>query len=129
MLKKYRNILFWVCASFLLVGGILIAGEISTDLDPTPTFHTLEDVYNKLTDEPYTDENHDLLPTTSTDNETMYSLEDIFDITPVYRELNNSTTTLQAGIYSTTTLSDIEPNLLPENIVSGAEIFGVTGTY
>ncbi len=129
MSNKYIKISIIILALVLVVVGILFAGDILTQTEaPSPTGYTLEDIYNKLTDSGYTSSpSHDLKTSNSTSTPSMYSLEDIFTIVPEYKTLSDSTTTLSAGIYSTTTLSDIELNLLPDNIASGTTIFGVTG--
>lgn len=108
-----------------------MAGVIDRPADtPETTFYTLEDVYNKITDINYTTEpNHNLSPDISTSTNSMYSLEDIFTAIPDYQVLDNSTSTIAVGVYATTTLADIETNLLPENIATGTELFGVVGTF
>ncbi len=42
--------------------------------------------------------------------------------------LSDSSTSVEAGYYSATTLTDVEPDLVPENIAENVTIFGVTGT-
>ena len=133
MIKQYRNIGIFFWAALLVVGGVLLAGEVVNNSAPDPASipYTLEDVYQKLTDENYTvSPTHFLYPSIQTTETSMHSLEDIFNVIPPYRELDGSTTTVEAGIYSTTTLAEIvESGLAAENIASGTTIFGITGTY
>ena len=116
----------------MILGGVIFAGTISNNSVPSPTDspYSLENIYDKLTDPNYdTNPVHDLFPSVTTDTATMHSLKDIFTAIPDHKQLDNSTTTLVAGIYATTTLTDVEGNLKPENIASGTVMFGVTGTY
>jgi len=129
LIKRSKEILLSLCVLALVLFGIVLAGEINNALAPGSTNYTLEDIYNKLTDSGYVYSDHTLYPVVTTSSETMYSLEDIFTAVPTYQELSNSTSIIEAGIYATTTLSDIETNLLPENIATGTVMFGVTGTY
>lgn len=128
MIGKYKNILLNICTLLLVAVGILLAGEIDNNLAPVSTGYTLEDIYLKLSSSTYSNSPHGLSSSVTSDTPTMHTVEDIFNVVPAYRELGDATTTLEAGIYATTTLSDIEGDLLPENIASGTEMFGVVGT-
>jgi hypothetical protein len=130
MFNKFKIILLNTCALALVFGGVILAGNISNpggEPNANSAPYTLEDVYQKLTNQSYSYSEHSLSPTVSTSTPTMHSVEEIYNITPTRIELDNSTTTMVAGIYGTTTLSDIETNLTQENIANGVSIFGVSG--
>jgi len=132
MLKNYKIIALNIITITLVAGGVLLAATVTTPPSETPdtTFYTLEDIYGKLTDSGYSlTPTHDLFPTDPTSQNTMYSLSEIYDAVPPLRQLDGSTTTMQAGIYATTTLTDVPGSgLAPENIKAGVTIFGVEGT-
>ncbi len=132
-MKKYKNILLNICALVLVITGVVLAGEINNSSVPDTSAipYSLEDIYQKLIDPNYTaNPTHFLYPTVSTSTETMHSLRDIYGAIPTYKTLDGSTTTVEAGIYATTTLADIPGSgLLPENIASGTTMFGIEGTY
>jgi len=132
MQEKYKIILLNICAIFMVLGGVILAGTITRPTNtPTITFYTLDDIYGRLTDGGYTlSPDHDLLPLVSTNSNTMYSLEDIYDAIPTHRALSGSTTTMPAGIYLETELTSVPGSgLSASNIASGTEIFGVVGTF
>jgi len=135
MFIKYKNILISICATVLVIGGIVLAGEISNNSAPSATAipYTLSDIYNKLTDPNYTaNPSHNLYPSVGSSTESMHSLDYIYDAVPAYKTLDGSTTTIEAGIYATTTLTEIDTDisgLLPENIATGTTMFGILGTY
>jgi hypothetical protein len=131
MPEEIKGVLLSICALFFLLGGVLLAGTIARPTDvPQPTFYTLEDIYNKLTDSDYTTEpNHGLSTDIFTTTSSMYSLADIFSAIPDHQSLDNATSTIAPGIYSTTTLAEVETDLLPENIATGTELFGIIGTF
>lgn len=128
MSKKIRNFLISFVAIILLVTGVIFAGEITRNYTPETTFYNLTDIYNKLTNPDYTYQNNaSLSPSVSSDESTMFSLTDIFEAIPDYQTLDNSTTTISAGIYDTTNLSVAETDLSAINIAPGATIFGISG--
>lgn len=130
MIKNYKNILISLFAGLLMIGGIILAGELTNTSPPAITGYTLEDIYGKLTDPDYTETTKtDLFPSVSTESTTMRSLSEIWDVIPSYKALDGSTTTVETGIYEETIFSEIEADLLPENIATGTTIFGVTGTF
>jgi hypothetical protein len=47
----------------------------------------------------------------------------------IRQTLSSSTDAVNAGYYSATWLSTVDPNLAPANIKSGVTIFGILGTY
>ena len=131
MTDKYKSILLNVLSLFFVAGGILLAGSITAPSGaPAVSGYTLSDVYGKLTNPSYTlTPSHGLAPSAPVGVASMYSLDNIYNAVPAHEVMNNSTTTLAAGIYNTTTLTSIEPNLSADNIASGTEIFGITGTF
>jgi len=132
MFKKYKIILINISALLLVLGGVVLAGELNNNLAPSSTTIpvTFQDIYNKLTDPNYTaNPSHNLYASASIAGGSMPSLSAIYDVVPAYKTLDGSTTTVEAGIYATTTLTDIEAGLSPGNIASGVTIFGVTGTF
>ena len=131
-MPKYFNkeLLISIAATLIVFGGVVLAGTITPPTNtPSATFYTLNDIYNKITDPNYSYSAHNLAAIEQTNQTTMHSVSEIYDIVPAHRTLSSSSTAMTAGIYATTTISIIEPNLLPENIASGTEIFGVVGTY
>ena len=134
-LKNYKKTLMSICATIIVVGGVVLAGEITNNSTPSATAipYTLADIYGKLTDPNYTaNPSHNLYPSSPVTPGSMPSLGDVYNAVPAYKTLDGSTTTIEAGIYATTTLTDIDTNvsgLLPENIASGTTMFGITGTY
>ena len=128
-LKKNKELILSICALVLVMGGTVIAGEITSSSEPVTTMYTLSDIYYKLNVPTYTP-GHNLGPGyMSTSSPSYFSLEDVYNAVPASKVLDNSTTTIETGIYATTTLSDIEPNLKPENIASGTAVFGIMGTF
>jgi hypothetical protein len=113
-------------AGLFVVGGVILAGNINNSDAPDMTYISLSNIYEKLT-----------TGATSTDKtfsplvgpaSTMKTLSEIYEAIPVFQTLNEASTTLEAGIYATSTLlSDIDTHLDPDNIADGVEIFGVTG--
>ncbi len=131
MLNKYKNIFLNITALILVLGGVVLAGNIEPDTGaPAFTGYTLEDVYQKVSSSTYEYSAHTLAPTLSVSENSMHSLGDIYNVIPAYQTIDGSTTTLPAGIYATTTLTDItEAGLAPENIALGTTIFGVIGAF
>ena len=132
MSKYLRDFFISTFAILIVLAGIIFAGEISNNNAPSvdDMGYTLDDIYNKLIDSEYEYVAHDLFPSVSTSENTMPSLEDIYNVIPDFQTIDGSTTTLSAGIYATTTLADIsESGLLSENIKSGVTILGVEGTF
>ena len=126
--------LILISVGIIFFAGILVlAGTITNNSAPSSTEspYTLDDIYNRLTDEVYiSSPTHNLYPSAGSDTNTMHSLSEIYDAVPAYQTIDGSTSTVQAGIYATTTLTDIAGSgLIPENIASGTTMFGVTGTY
>ena len=131
MLKKFREFSVTILAAVFVLSGVILAGTIAQPTNtPAVTFYTLDDIYGKLTDAGYSSSpTHVLSPLVSTDITTMHSLGDIYGVIPAHQSLSNTTTTIAAGIYGTTTLTSVEPNLAAGNIASGTEMFGVSGTF
>ena len=133
LLKKNKEIILSICALVLVMGGVVIAGNISNNSAPSTTAipYTLSDIYGKLTNPNYTaNPSHNLYPSNPISEGSMSSLEEIYNAIPAYKTLDGSTTTVEAGAYVTTTLSDVPGSgLLPENIASGTTMFGIPGTF
>ena len=131
--KKNKELILSICAIALVMGGAVIAGNISNNSVPSTTAipYTLSDIYGKLTDSNYTaNPSHNLYPSSPIGEGSMPSLGDIYNTVPAYKTLDGSTTTIEAGIYATTTLTDIpDSGLLPGNIASGTTMFGIPGTF
>lgn len=131
MFKEAKYILIIIGALVFVTGGVLMAGTIMTQTEnPSYTGYTLEDIYQKVSSSTYINSAHTLSPSVSTSTNSMYSVDDIFRAIPAYKVLAGSTTTVEAGIYATTTLADVlGSGLLPENIAAGTTTFGITGTF
>ena len=132
MLNKYKNILLTIIATIFVCGGVVLAGELlNNDSVPSSTAitYTLEDIYQKVSSSTYSNSAHTLSPLVSTSENSMHSLGDIYGSIPAYQTIDGSTTTLSAGIYATTTLSEIDTDLVQSNIASGTTMFGIIGTF
>jgi len=131
-MSKYlnREILLTVFA-LLIVGlsGIVIAGNIDVEDAPEVSPYTLSDIYSKLTIPDYSPSDHYLYPATSTDQNTMYSIDQIYEAIPERQSLDNSTTTVPSGLYDGIAYDAVDEDIVSENIKYGATIFGVSGTY
>ena len=130
--KKYILLGVAITAIFVgyLFGNSIFAGSITPSVTPpAPTFYTMQDIYSKLTNPSYVYQSHGLDPTASSGITSMHSIDDIYNAIPTYIVLTNSTTSLPAGLYGTTTLSSVETNLIARNITNGVTVFGITGTY
>ena len=129
--RKNKEILIGFGALILVIGGVVFAGEIINNSTPVVTSYTLSDIFNKLTDPNYTaSPSHNLYPSGPVAEGSMPSLGAIYNAIPTHKTLDGSTTTIETGIYATTTLTNIPGSgLLPENIASGTTMFGITGTY
>jgi hypothetical protein len=68
------------------------------------------------------------LDPTSAPGPTMHSLEEIYQIVAVYQTLSATTTVVQAGNYAATNLTQVETDLLAENIKTNVTVFGIAGT-
>lgn len=129
-MRENKNLFISLIAGLLVIGGVILAGEITNTSAPAVTGYTLDDIYNKLTDPEYAGTSKtNLYPSVTTGTNTMRSLTDIWDAIPSYKTLDGSTTTVEAGIYGDTTLSNVDTDLSPDKIKQGATIFGVSGSF
>jgi len=132
MSKYLRDFFISTFAILIVLAGIIFAGTISNEEAPdaSGTMYTLEDIYQKMTDPDYTDlPTHDLYPAVSTAENPMSTLDEIYGAIPDFQTIDGSTTTLSAGLYATTNLTEIEDDLVGENIAAGTTIFNVEGTF
>lgn len=71
------------------------------------------------------------LDPTNAPGPTMHTLDEIYTLAEAIvspKALSADTTTVQAGYYAATNLTQVDPDLAAENIVSNVTIFGIAGT-
>lgn len=111
--------------------------------------YTLTDIYNRLTTNATATEGNHSLSSSENPAGTMYTLKQIYEAIPTIdatkilqgttylgvggtiltRTLSASSETVNAGYYTTTTLSAVDSDLLVGSIKSGITIFGIAGSY
>ncbi len=127
------------------------ASLIPTDTTGTASGYTLQDVWNKITNNTYTATNGGYATSPSDTPSAPTSLKTVDDIynaiLPIDASKMLNTLTVQgvtgsiptqtfsasthsvaAGYYAATDLTTVDPRLAPGNIAAGTTIFGVTGT-
>ena len=128
MKTNLKQTFILLIAGVIVLGGIVLAGSLTpTTSTPEATYVSLNDVYDKLTTGATTTEKS-FTPTVGTDTATMHTLSEIFDVIPEWLTLDNSTTTVPAGYYEATDLAVEDEDLIADNILDTATIFGITGT-
>ena len=139
---KTKQTIFSALAFIIILGGTILAGSlIPTGPVGTPTMYTLSDIYNKLTIPSYTSSpTHSVSTTSSPTSGTFKTLSEIWSAIPSYLTGNTSnatstrsgttlTLTIPSGLSDgTATLSTTSAGLIEGNILSSANIFGLTGT-
>jgi hypothetical protein len=139
--------------SAALLGKLhLTASLVPTVAPGTATGFTLEDVWNKITNNAYTATNggHAVTPSDTPANPTsLHTVSDIFDaITPIdatkmlstltvqgvtgtipTQTLSASTHSVPAGYYAATDLTTVDSRLQAGNIKQGSTIFGILGSF
>ena len=139
---KTKQTIFSALAFIIILGGTILAGSlIPTGPVGTPTMYTLSDIYNKLTIPSYTSSpTHSVSTTSSPTSGTFKTLSEIWSAIPSYLTGDTSdatstrtdttlTLTIPSGLSDgTATLSTTSAGLIEGNILSSANIFGLTGT-
>jgi len=101
MQSKLKQITVIVIATTLVIGGVIIAGSLTPSGNTsTPTFYTLEDIYQKLNLNTYSASTHSV-STTSSPTGTMHTLSDIWDKIPTITASTVATGTTILGIPGT----------------------------
>lgn len=120
-----QKILIPLIVTFVLTIPV-IAGSLVPASSPAASMYTLDDILNKISSNTgATLANHAFAPATIP-TPSLNTLTDIWN-TVSWRSLNNSGV-IDAGFYSTSSLSTAEPNLIAANIATGTSLFGVVGT-
>ena len=144
-----KNISFAIIV-ILITFSITKAGDLfPAGTTISSTFYTLGDIYDKLTDNTSSaDEGEHDLNSSGTPASTFYTLKQIYEAIPDIdadkmlttadymgitgtiqtREISSTTPAISAGYYTATNLTTIDTDLQAGNILSGVNIFGVTGT-
>ena len=144
-----KNISFAIIV-ILITFTITKAGDLfPSGTSVLPTFYTLGDVYNKLTDNTSsaTEGDHNL-NSSGTPASTFHTLKEIYEAIPTIdadkmlttaeymgitgtiqtRTIASTTAVISAGYYAATNLTAIDTDLTAGNILSGVTIFGVSGS-
>ncbi|MDD3284547.1 MAG: hypothetical protein PHZ07_03050 [Patescibacteria group bacterium] len=144
-----KNISFAVLV-ILITFSITKAGDLfPSGTSILPTFYTLGDIYDKLTDNTTSaDEGDHDLTSSATPASTFHTLKDIYEAIPTIdadkmlttatymgvtgaietKTISNTTVEIGGGFYDATNLTTIDTDLSEGNILSGVTIFGVGGT-
>lgn len=125
-MSKLKIFSLYLLGGVLVVSAISFAGSLSPSSSPSPTTHSLNDIYQKLIDNSYTESiPADFNFPTGEATSTMFTVEDIWNAIP---EISSSTiisgeTILGIdGIYNTV-------GLTPDRVASGTSYgVGLTGT-
>ena len=150
---KTKNILKNISFAIIVIlasYGITKAGDLfPAGTSVSSTFYTLGDVYNKLTDNTNSvDEGDHDLNSSGTPTSTFYTLKQIYKAIPDIdaskmlttasymgvtgtiqtREIASTTAVISTGYYTATNLTTIDTDLSSGNILSGVNIFGVSGS-
>jgi len=128
MLKIFKNTLaVFFTISVILIGLMVIAGNISSTSIPEPTMYTLTDIYNLIHNETV-DGSHNLYPSSTPTATTSYSVSQIYaDLANLIKRENIATDTVYLGVtgdygnpdpsYATTSIiaSDLVSNGAPDS--------------
>jgi uncharacterized repeat protein (TIGR02543 family) len=119
-----------VFLSTIILAGVISAGSFTPDpVNPGSSLYTLTDIYNKIASSTYSGAElgvHSFDPEVNTDVGNFQTLAQIWNA--ISWPVPDNSGTLAAGFYATTSLEIVESSFRAKNIVSGVEIFGITGT-
>jgi len=132
MSKTFKKSITITCITVFFLGLFLVSSAGTFTPDPTSpgaSTYTLEDIYNKITEDGYSAPSHTFAPSLAPAS-TFFTLSQIWDAIPSFRNTVSTGSNFLAGIYATTTdLLDYEDDLSAGNIKTDVDIFGVIGTY
>lgn len=116
----------------VLVTSKLMAGSLDpTNAPGATTLHTLEDIYQKVQNLSQTTQS--LTVVTVPPVPTMHTLDDIYQkvqnlVPPTTQSLAGASSTVAAGYYAATNLTQADADLVAANIRTNVTLFGVVGT-
>lgn len=116
MSPKSKQLLYIVLGIIIISSSVVFAGSITPSSYLSPTTHTLNDIYQKLTNSSYTSDIADSFSfPTGEATSTMHTLEDIWNLIPTISSstiISGNTILGIAGSYNTS-------NLTPSTVASG----------